>query len=172
MFAVGTVNELNNAMYATGRTRAYWILVAYLLTSVGFVVLAAHRWANRSRLAFLVTPLVIVCTVVTLVITGGQQATVADSEEDFSGVQGQNGWYYGYQQGGGPYDPDTNFIPFAGGAAQGDWNEATQHWTGTTWDLLGRGVDGPNAGQQLFQVPAHNAFWFAWSTFWQNTGIL
>ncbi len=44
--------------------------------------------------------------------------------------------------------------------------------SGTTWDLLGRGVDGPNAGQQLIQVPAHNAFWFAWSTFWQNTGIL
>ena len=44
--------------------------------------------------------------------------------------------------------------------------------SGTTWDLLGRGVDGANAGQQLFQVPAHNAFWFAWSTFWQNTGIL
>ena len=44
--------------------------------------------------------------------------------------------------------------------------------TGTTWTLLGRGVDGPNAGQQLVQVPAHNAFWFAWSTFWQNTGVL
>ncbi len=44
--------------------------------------------------------------------------------------------------------------------------------TGTTWNLLGRGVDGPNAGQQLVQVPAHNAFWFAWSTFWQNTGVL
>lgn len=44
--------------------------------------------------------------------------------------------------------------------------------TGTTWDLLGRGVSGPNAGQQLQQVPAHNAFWFAWTTFWQNTGVL
>jgi len=42
----------------------------------------------------------------------------------------------------------------------------------TTWDLLGRGVDGPNTGQQLTQVPAHNAFWFAWATFWQNTGVL
>ena len=36
----------------------------------------------------------------------------------------------------------------------------------------GTAEDGPNAGQQLVQVPAHNAFWFAWSTFWQNTGIL
>ena len=44
--------------------------------------------------------------------------------------------------------------------------------TGTTWDLLGRGVSGPNSGKQLNQVPANNAFWFAWATFWQNTGIL
>jgi hypothetical protein len=44
--------------------------------------------------------------------------------------------------------------------------------TGTTWDLLGRGVSGANAGQQLGRIPAHNAFWFAWATFWQNTGIL
>lgn len=44
--------------------------------------------------------------------------------------------------------------------------------TGTTWDLLGRGVGGPNTGKQLVQVPANNAFWFAWATFWQNTGIL
>jgi hypothetical protein len=44
--------------------------------------------------------------------------------------------------------------------------------TNTTWDLLGRGVSGPNAGQQLDQIPANNAFWFAWATFWKNTGIL
>ena len=44
--------------------------------------------------------------------------------------------------------------------------------TATTWDLLGRGVGGPNTGKQLTQVPANNAFWFAWATFWQNTGIL
>ncbi len=44
--------------------------------------------------------------------------------------------------------------------------------TGSTWDLLGRVVSGPNSGSQLKQVPANNAFWFAWATFWQNTGIL
>ena len=44
--------------------------------------------------------------------------------------------------------------------------------TATTWDLLGRGFGGPNTGKQLTQVPANNAFWFAWATFWQNTGIL
>ena len=44
--------------------------------------------------------------------------------------------------------------------------------TSTTWDLLGRGIEGPHAGKRFTQVPANNAFWFAWATFWQNTGIL
>ncbi len=69
IFRLGTLNELNNAMFTTGRTQAYWILVAYLLTSVGLVVLAARRWANRSRLAFLVAPLVVVSTVISLALT-------------------------------------------------------------------------------------------------------
>jgi len=69
MFAVGTVNEFNNEMYATGRTRAYSILVAYLLASVGLVVWAVHRWGHRSRLAFLVAPLIIGSTAVTILIT-------------------------------------------------------------------------------------------------------
>lgn len=68
-FAVGTVNELNNAMYATGRTRAYWILIAYLLVSVGIVAWAVHRWVHRSRLAFLGAPLVVVSTVIAILIT-------------------------------------------------------------------------------------------------------
>lgn len=67
-FALGTDNELNNPMFATGRTRAHWILVADLFTSVGLCVLAVHRWANWSRLAFLVAPLVIVSTVSTLAL--------------------------------------------------------------------------------------------------------
>lgn len=43
--------------------------------------------------------------------------------------------------------------------------------TGTTWNLLGEALDGPLAGNRLRQLPAHNAFWFAWSSFWQNTGV-
>ena len=69
MFTVGTVNELNNAMYTTGRTRAYWILIAHLLASVGLVVWAVHRWVHRSRLALLVAPLVVVSTFITSLIT-------------------------------------------------------------------------------------------------------
>ena len=43
--------------------------------------------------------------------------------------------------------------------------------TGSRWTSTGRAVDGPLAGQQLVQVPAHNSFWFAWVTFWQDTDL-
>ncbi len=43
--------------------------------------------------------------------------------------------------------------------------------TGTTWNLLGQALAGELRGSQLYQIPAHNAFWFAWATFWQDTGV-
>ena len=43
--------------------------------------------------------------------------------------------------------------------------------TGSTWNLKGEAVDGPQKGAQLAQAPAHNAFWFAWTTFWQGTEV-
>jgi hypothetical protein len=43
--------------------------------------------------------------------------------------------------------------------------------TGSFWNLKGEAVAGPHLGARLEQIPAHNAFWFAWATFWQNTGI-
>ena len=47
-------------------------------------------------------------------------ATLADSRTEFSGVQGANGWYWGYRNvpylGGTDYDPAVDFIPFPGGS--------------------------------------------------------
>ena len=43
--------------------------------------------------------------------------------------------------------------------------------TGTTWDLLGRAVEGPLEGEQLVQLPAYNSMWFAWSTYWPESTI-
>ena len=43
--------------------------------------------------------------------------------------------------------------------------------TGTTWDLKGEAIAGVLKGERLEQVPAHNAFWFAWATFWQKTEV-
>ena len=40
--------------------------------------------------------------------------------------------------------------------------------TGTTWDLLGHGLDGPLAGERLTPLVQTNEFWFAWAAF--NSG--
>jgi hypothetical protein len=44
-----------------------------------------------------------------------QVLTIADSVAEFSGTQGQDGWYYGYYRRSGDsggYDPDTDFRQF------------------------------------------------------------
>ena len=43
--------------------------------------------------------------------------------------------------------------------------------TGSSWNLLGRALTGELRDSQLYQIPAHNAFWFAWATFWQDTSV-
>ena len=43
--------------------------------------------------------------------------------------------------------------------------------TGTVWNLMGEALEGQLEGRELAQVPAHNAFWFAWATFWRDTEI-
>ncbi len=74
---------------------------------------------------------------------------VADSVADFSGVQGQNGWYYGYYD--GPYAPsDFQLMPNfnsevnIGGDNPGAWNiDYLYHWT-TIWceGMVPNGYDG------------------------------
>ena len=44
--------------------------------------------------------------------------------------------------------------------------------TGSTWDILGRAIDGPLAGQQLVRIPHGNHFWFAWGVFKPDTRIV
>ena len=68
-------------------------------------------------------------------LASSNPGVAADSAAEFSGVQGRQGWYYGYQEGGGLYDPDSNFIPFAGGEEGGAWNGPAQEWTGSAWDV-------------------------------------
>ena len=43
--------------------------------------------------------------------------------------------------------------------------------TGTTWDLIGRAVDGPLQGEQLRLLPAYYSMWFAWSTYWPESTV-
>ncbi len=43
--------------------------------------------------------------------------------------------------------------------------------TGSTWNILGRAVDGPLAGEQLTEVVSVNHFWFSWAAFRPETRI-
>jgi hypothetical protein len=43
--------------------------------------------------------------------------------------------------------------------------------TDSTWDLAGRSIDGPMAGDQLEPVPNDQPFWFAWAIFRPDTTV-
>lgn len=43
--------------------------------------------------------------------------------------------------------------------------------TGTTWNLLGRALDGPLEGNQLTRIISAEHFWFAWSIFKPDTEL-
>ncbi len=49
--------------------------------------------------------------------------------------------------------------------AANDDETFTDDQTGSTWNVLGRAVDGELAGQQLAPVEHRNEFWFAWQAF-------
>lgn len=65
---------------------------------------------------------------------------IANSEKEFSGTQGKDGWYNGYRNYDPvaavvDYDPNADFIPFPGGEGQGDWDGVAQTWNNGSWDL-------------------------------------
>jgi hypothetical protein len=43
--------------------------------------------------------------------------------------------------------------------------------TRSRWNILGEAVAGPLEGRKLEQVPAYNAMWFAWSSYWPDTEV-
>ncbi|MDX1613634.1 MAG: DUF3179 domain-containing (seleno)protein [Candidatus Promineifilaceae bacterium] len=43
--------------------------------------------------------------------------------------------------------------------------------TGTVWNILGQGVDGPLAGETLTEIIHGNDFWFSWAAFYPDTNI-
>ena len=68
------------------------------------------------------------------------------------------------------------FLPVAEGqeltfSAAGDAT-FTDAQTSSTWNVLGRAIDGELAGEQLTALPHVDTFWFAWSTFRNDTEIL
>lgn len=99
---------------------------------------------------------------------------IATSSTEFSGVQGQNGWTYGYRDvpaGGASenYDPVRDFIPFSGGDGQGDWNGTTQQWTGSEWKFHA-GADGIEGGMGSGNAaPGASTRWMVRR--WQSTKL-
>jgi hypothetical protein len=69
----------------------------------------------------------------------------------------------------GVFDPifDGRVLHFEAGA--GGFRDRE---TGTTWDVLGRGVSGPDADRRLTPVLHVDTFWFAWATFRPATRII
>jgi len=99
---------------------------------------------------------------------------IANSTTEFSGVQGQDNWFYGYRNrtadGGGTsqYDPDSDFVPFFGGEGQGDWVLGVQEWTGSGWDLQTAGAApwtalGGGAGPDFTHPNGDNNTFIHWS---------
>ena len=43
--------------------------------------------------------------------------------------------------------------------------------TGSRWNMRGEAIAGPFRGRKLEQVPAYNAMWFAWLSFWPHTEV-
>ena len=72
------------------------------------------------------------CSILTVGLLGTLPAApVADSEADFNGTQGEDGWTYGYRivdsdDDRANYDPDADFMAFE---EDDDWT-----WDGTRWD--------------------------------------
>lgn len=82
-------------------------------------------------------------------LTSTQAQVLAQSISEFSGTQGQNGWFNGYRNytltgETQDYDPQAGFIPYAGGAGMGAFNGTTQQWNGSAsppqWDLTTSGA--------------------------------
>ncbi len=48
----------------------------------------------------------------------------------------------------------------------------TDNQTGSTWDILtGIAIDGPYQDQQLQRLPSQLIYWFAWTSFYPETGL-
>ena len=52
-----------------------------------------------------------------------------------------------------------------------DGNSISDEGTGSTWNVLGRAVEGPLAGEQLERVNAQDHLWFAWAAFKPHTTV-
>ena len=96
---------------------------------------------RRAILSACVCPLLLICG------QASAQSTLADSAAEFSGIQGQEDWYYGYRNltldgGGNDYDPETDFIAFPVDGT--NFGSDTNAWNGTIFDFFDAGGNTTN----------------------------
>ena len=96
---------------------------------------------RRALLSACVCPLLLICG------QASAQSTLADSAAEFSGIQGQEDWYYGYRNltldgGGNDYDPETDFIAFPVDGT--NFGSDTNTWNGTIFDFFDAGGNTTN----------------------------
>lgn len=70
-----------------------------------------------------------------------------------------------------PYDRNMNGQILTFTLKNANPFEMTDYETGSVWNMKGEATSGLLAGTKLNQIPAYNAFWFAWSVFWPSTEI-
>lgn len=68
-----------------------------------------------------------------------------------------------------PYDRDVNGQVLTFTFSSENPFQMTDTETGSVWNIKGEAVSGTLSGAKLTQIPAYNAFWFAWSVFWPST---
>ena len=95
----------------------------------------------RALLSACVCPLLLICG------QASAQNILADSAAEFSGIQGQEDWYYGYRNlnldgGGNDYDPEADFIAFPVDGT--NFGSDTNAWNGTIFDFFDAGGNTTN----------------------------
>lgn len=121
--------------------------INHLLKALTAALLQSTR-LSRTRAASFLALIAALTLAAALPLKAG---VIATSSTEFSGVQSQNGWTYGYREvpaegASENYDPERDFIPFTGGDSRGDWNGTTQQWNSTGWKTIdGSEVSGPGA---------------------------
>jgi hypothetical protein len=70
-----------------------------------------------------------------------------------------------------PYDREVNGQVLTFSSVSINPFQMTDGETNSIWNIKGEAVSGPLSGTHLTQIPAHNAFWFAWAAFWPSTLI-
>ncbi len=70
-----------------------------------------------------------------------------------------------------PYDRKANGQMLSFRISSENPFAMTDNETGSVWNIKGEAISGALAGAKLAQIPAYNAFWFAWAVFWPSTEI-